>query len=59
MEKEFEFKGFFLFFDFVEVFDGFTGGAELDEDGGGFFYGDVPVFLEVEDKLPYCERYVF
>ena len=43
-----------LFFDlaFVEVLDGFSWGAELDQDNGGLLDGDVPIVLELEYMLP-------
>jgi hypothetical protein len=41
-----------LFLNFVEIFNSVARGAQLDEHHWGFFDGDVPVILEVENQLP-------
>ena len=43
---------FFINFAFVEVFDSFSWSTQLNENNGSLFYGDVPIILKLEDKLP-------
>ena len=43
---------FFIHFAFVEVFDSFSWSTQLNENNGSLFYGDVPIILKLEDKLP-------